>query len=432
MLASLVRRSLVAPHEQAGETRYRLLESVRQYAGEKLAEAGETARTRDRHADWVLVLARRHLPIRYAFSSMPSEYGGELLRSISDVWAAGDWALEREDVERAPELIARSARLAVTFSRMTETHASIERALALSELPDSEWRLQLRRMRSMLLGVLGRFTEAFRLTESLISELRAAGRHQPLSAVLIQQAISSASTELADPFHLLESALEAARAAADPELEIDGLAQLGGFQLAAGHYAEAVASFERAAALTPRGEPRSYFVASLQALAAVLSGDVERAGLLARIAARAPMPAEVHSPSSVSARAAWLLVSAASGDLEATAEQLRDLVHFQRRVRAPLADADLLGAFGGAACLLGDFERAGRLLGAARSEFGRHGSWRTQQGGAIYVHFTAQVRRALPADVAKRARDEGRALSVEEAFDLALAMLPAEGGRTSA
>ncbi len=44
---------------------------------------------------------------------------------------------------------------------------------------------------------------------------------------------------------------------------------------------------------------------------------------------------------------------------------------------------------------------------------------------AIYVHFTAQVRRALPTDVAKRARDEGRALSVEEAFDLALAMLPA-------
>jgi class 3 adenylate cyclase len=54
----------------------------------------------------------------------------------------------------------------------------------------------------------------------------------------------------------------------------------------------------------------------------------------------------------------------------------------------------------------------------------RHGSWRTQQGGAIYVHFTAQVRRALPADFAKRAREEGRALSVEQAFELALAMLP--------
>jgi tetratricopeptide (TPR) repeat protein len=365
---------------------------------------------------------------------MLSEDRGELLRSISDVWAAGDWALEREDVERAPELIARSGRLAVRHSRVTETLTSIERALALPELPDSdsEWRFQLRFRQSQLLTLLGRFAEAFQLNESLISELRAAGRHQPLSAVLIQQAISSASTELADPFPLLGSALEAARAAADPELEIDALAQLGGFQLSAGHYAEAVATFDRAAALSPRGEPRSYVVASLQALAAVLSGDFERAGLLARISEPTRWSSEAPDPSTASTRASWLLASAASGDLEATAEQLRALVRFQRRVRAPLFDADLLGAAGAAACLLGDFERAGRLLGAARSEFGKHGSWRTQQGGAIYVHFTAQVRRALPADVAKRARDEGRALSVEQAFELALALLPAERGRTSA
>jgi predicted ATPase/class 3 adenylate cyclase len=424
LLASLVRRSLVVPREQAGETRYRLLESVRQYAAEKLAHAGETERTRDRHADWVLALARLHLPVRYGFYHMPSEDPGELLRSISDFWAAGDWALEREDVERAPELIARSGRLAVHHSRVTETLTSIERALALPELPDSEWRFQLRYMQSQLLTVLGRFAEAFRLNESLISELRAAGRHQPLSAVLIWQAISSASTGLADPFPLLGSALEAARAAADPELEVDALAQLGGFQLSAGHYAEAVATVDRAAALTRRGEPRSYVVASLQALAAVLSGDFERAGLLARISEPTRWSSEAPDPSTASTRASWLLASAASGDLEATAEQLRALVRFQRRVRAPLFDADLLGAAGAAACLLGDFERAGRLLGAARSEFGRHGSWRTQQGGAIYVHFTAQVRRALPADVAKRARDEGHALSVEQAFELALAIFP--------
>ncbi|MGH7289472.1 MAG: ATP-binding protein, partial [Myxococcota bacterium] len=367
LLADLVRRSLVVPREQSGETHYRLLESVRQYAGEKLVEAGETEPTRDRHADWALALARRHLPIRYAFSLMFSEDGGELLRSISDVWAAGDWALEREDVERAPELIARSAWLALRFSHTTETLASIERALALPELPDSEWRFQLRSMRSRQLMLLGRFAEAFRVDESLIPELRAAGRHQPLSAVLIQQAISSASTGLADPLALLESALEAARVAADPELEIDALAQLGGFHLSDGHYAEAVATFDRASALTPRGEPRSYVVASLQALAAVLSGDFERAGLLARTSEPTRRSSEAPDPSSVSTRASWLLASAASGDLEATAEQLRALVRFQRRVRTPLADADLLGAFGGAACLLGDLERAGRLLGAARS-----------------------------------------------------------------
>jgi hypothetical protein len=61
-----------------------------------------------------------------------------------------------------------------------------------------------------------------------------------------------------------------------------------------------------------------------------------------------------------------------------------------------------------------------------RSRLALPGCWRVPQGAAIYVHFTAQVRRALPANVAKRARDEGWALSVEQAVELALAMLPLE------
>jgi len=45
-------------------------------------------------------------------------------------------------------------------------------------------------------------------------------------------------------------------------------------------------------------------------------------------------------------------------------------------------------------------------------------------GDNLLAELPSEVRRALPADVAKRARDEGRAMSVERAFDLALAMLP--------
>ena len=424
LLADLVRRSLVVPREQAGETRYRLLESVRQYAGEKLTEAGETERTRDRHADWALALARRFFPLAYAFSgTIREESEAPLL--ISDVWAAGDWALGRADVERAPELIARRRRRVDDYGRATELLISIERALALPGLA-AEWSFELRGTRGRLLVGLGRFTEAFRLNEPLLVELRAAGRHSMVCAALIQQAIASASTGLGDPFVLLEGALEAAQTAGDLELESEVLRNLGGFQLAAGRYAEAVASIDRAAALTTRDEPRTRFDASLQALAAVLSGDFERAGQLARNAERDPGPAGIRDVYSIPTRAAWLLASAASGDLTATAGQLRDVVKTQREHRMPLADSELLAACGGVAALLGDPERAARLLGAARSEFGRHGSWRTQQGGAIYVHFTARVRRALPADVARRARDEGRVLSVEQAFDLALEMLPPE------
>ena len=63
LLARLVDKSLVqAEAERGGEARYRLLETVRQYAAERLAEAGEAAAARDRHAAWCLALAERAEP----------------------------------------------------------------------------------------------------------------------------------------------------------------------------------------------------------------------------------------------------------------------------------------------------------------------------------------------------------------------------------
>jgi len=61
-LAQLVDKSLVVAEEQAGVTRYRLLETMRQYAAEKLEAAGEAAAARGRHLDWYLRQAERTAP----------------------------------------------------------------------------------------------------------------------------------------------------------------------------------------------------------------------------------------------------------------------------------------------------------------------------------------------------------------------------------
>ena len=61
LLTGLVDKSLVTAvppeGEREGETRYRFLETVRQYAGERLAECGETKALRDRHLSWCVALA---------------------------------------------------------------------------------------------------------------------------------------------------------------------------------------------------------------------------------------------------------------------------------------------------------------------------------------------------------------------------------------
>ena len=62
LLASLVDKSLVVAEERPGAVRYRLLETVRQYALERLLDVGEAGELRDRHRDAMLELAERIAP----------------------------------------------------------------------------------------------------------------------------------------------------------------------------------------------------------------------------------------------------------------------------------------------------------------------------------------------------------------------------------
>jgi non-specific serine/threonine protein kinase len=57
LVSQLVDKSLVQMEERKGEARYRLLETIRQYAWQKLEASGEMARLRSRHLNWYLDLA---------------------------------------------------------------------------------------------------------------------------------------------------------------------------------------------------------------------------------------------------------------------------------------------------------------------------------------------------------------------------------------
>ena len=56
-LASLVDKSLVVTDEHAGATRYRMLETIRQYALDRLRESGEEAQWRGSHLACFVSLA---------------------------------------------------------------------------------------------------------------------------------------------------------------------------------------------------------------------------------------------------------------------------------------------------------------------------------------------------------------------------------------
>jgi predicted ATPase len=86
LIAALVARSLVVAEDQGPETRYRLLETIRQYGEERLEELGETAELRHRHADYYAGLA----------ASL-----GERMVGPGQVEAVTRLAAEQENVVRA-------------------------------------------------------------------------------------------------------------------------------------------------------------------------------------------------------------------------------------------------------------------------------------------------------------------------------------------
>jgi predicted ATPase/DNA-binding SARP family transcriptional activator len=92
LLGRLVDKSLViveADSEVSG-TRYRLLETIRQYALEKLVETGEASLIRDRHLDFYLRLAEKSEP--NIFGSESAAWFKRLDKELDNIRAAIEWS----------------------------------------------------------------------------------------------------------------------------------------------------------------------------------------------------------------------------------------------------------------------------------------------------------------------------------------------------
>ena len=98
LIASLVDKSLIVAHTlQRGEARYSLFEPVRQYAHEKLAEAGEERLMRERHLQRFLHLTEEAAPkLRGEYQQLWLNWLDE---EIDNVRAALSWSLESDQVE---------------------------------------------------------------------------------------------------------------------------------------------------------------------------------------------------------------------------------------------------------------------------------------------------------------------------------------------
>jgi predicted ATPase/DNA-binding CsgD family transcriptional regulator len=127
LLTLLVDKSLVVADDRRGRTRYRLLETVRQYALEKLGESGEADGVRSRHRDHYTALA--------ALLDAPaaSDYEQRLEQAeieIDNLRAAFSWSRENSEVELALGLASSLLPLWLSRGRIQEGRAWFDAVLA--------------------------------------------------------------------------------------------------------------------------------------------------------------------------------------------------------------------------------------------------------------------------------------------------------------
>ncbi|HWH01740.1 MAG TPA: AAA family ATPase, partial [Pilimelia sp.] len=111
----------------AGELRYRLLETIRAYAGARLADDGAAPATRDRHRDYFAGFAGR------AGDGMTgpdqAAWADRLERDYQNLRAAIDWALERDDATGAAQLCLGLWRYWLTGAHLREGRTWLDRVV---------------------------------------------------------------------------------------------------------------------------------------------------------------------------------------------------------------------------------------------------------------------------------------------------------------
>jgi predicted ATPase len=130
LLVRLVDRSLVVMASDGGGTRYRLLESVADYCLERLDEAGERDRVRQRHDGYYTELAER--AVTHLYGRAQRQWLERLDRETPNIRRALEGAVRDRQPDRALRVVDAMTWYWFLRGRLGEAHRSLDMALAVA------------------------------------------------------------------------------------------------------------------------------------------------------------------------------------------------------------------------------------------------------------------------------------------------------------
>ena len=247
LLSELVDRSLVVvdASDSVGEARYRLLETVRQYAAEQLAGDDEESCVRDRHLAFCVQLAEQAEP--ELAGARQAAWMERLEREHDNLRAALQWAYEREQSALGLRLAAACASFWFTRGYVSEGVRWLERLLSQPQAETGDLAIQARatyqaaklRWRGGDLTEAGVMAEASLRAARALDDARNAGRALNLLGVLaLDQGDSSRAQGLFEESVALFDRLD------DSAGKVTPLFNLAGVASERGDYRRALESYE--------------------------------------------------------------------------------------------------------------------------------------------------------------------------------------------
>ena len=157
LLLRLVDKSLVVPHEQGGQTRYRMLETIRQFAHERLSESGEDDPLRARHLEFFLTFSESAESLLRGPES--SVWLNQLGAEYENLRAALEWACDTGSPQPAARLaraIEQLADVQILFGVATKAIPLYSEALKLWQGAEGADPAIVARLHGKILQTVGR------------------------------------------------------------------------------------------------------------------------------------------------------------------------------------------------------------------------------------------------------------------------------------
>jgi predicted ATPase/class 3 adenylate cyclase len=411
LLTSLVEKSLLVADPPEAPIRYRMLEPIREYARERLAEGGESDEAHARHVRGFAELADR------AYLEWDTTPGADWLerqeRELDNFRSALRWSLEeKHDLQEGARIAGSIGPVLMRLSLLHEGVRWGELALADASDLSKDVGARLHYTLSMLHNNLGSFNDALTHSESSAALYQSAGDKRGTARALSQVAQQSVSNDLQDrAATIAEEALDLARLQNDPALLAGVLARCtnavnaGAIEVSRARYRESVALFRSCGREADAGRALQWWAAT-----EAVTGDLSEA---ARIIEEALLL--VTGELELWATSAGSSIYWALGNCERAVPLTRRALELAGRVAHPI----LLPSVVSYVALIAaekDPAEATRLLAYADERRRRNGHARSADDEVIFAKLDGKLRTALGERELGRAQAEGVAWSDEQAY----------------